>query len=254
MLLAPLRNRDLESVVRAVARPGEQVVVSPASVVPAALLGFPRGAVVWDRYDPVMRVFREVGVPTLDLSRTGWTERMAGASPEERTRVFGGILQSVASPDSWVDKLFSELERAAGCGLPRAFRVFARRPLEYPRQHQFTGRLATCFGLTRGALKQRFARHGVPSPGSYLRWLRVFAAAHVLRPATVTTAQAAHRLGYTSSGSLCRAMQTLGGLRTAQLRKPEAWTALLLRFTSGHLGPQQLAGWEGLEALFIDAA
>jgi AraC-like DNA-binding protein len=254
MILAPLRNRDLEAVVRAAALPGEQVVVSPSSVLPAALLGFPRGAVVWDHHDSSVRVFRETGIPTLELARSGWVERMAGRSTEERVRSMRGLLSTFARRDTWIEGLFSDLERASGGGLPRAFRIFSRRPLEYPRQYQFTEQVAVCFDVTGGALKQRFARSGVSSPGSHLKWLRVFAASHVLRLPGVTTAQAAHRLGYNSSGNLCRSIQTLGGLSTTQMRAPEAWTGLLARFSNGFLGSQQMVGWESLEALFVEAA
>lgn len=253
MILAPLRNPEVEAIVRSVVRPGEQVVTSPVMVLPAALLGFPRGAVVWNHHDPVMRVLREVGIPTVELTRSGWEEQRR-RSPEDGRLAMGGLLDSVAGTDTWVERLFSDLERTCGRPLPQAFRAFARRPLEYPREHQFTRQIAPCFGMTRGALNQRFVRSGVPSPGSYLQWLRVFAAAHVLGNETVTTAQAAHRLGYTSSGSLCRSIQTLGGLPTTRLRTPGARPGLLMRFSVDHLSPGHLAGWDDLASLFVAAA
>lgn len=254
MILAPLHNPEVEAIVRSLARPGEQVVVSLPSVIPAALLGFPRGAVVWDQRDPVMRVLREVGIPTVELARCDWAERRGGWSSDESRLALGGLLDSVAGSDTWVDRVFSDLERTCGRGLPPAFRAFARRPLEYPREHQFTRQVAPCIGMTRGSLNQRFVRTGVPSPGSYLKWLRVFATAHVLSGTTVTTAQAAHRLGYTSSGSLCRSMLTLGGVPTARLRVPGARTELLMRFSLSHLRPEHLEGWDELAALFVHAA
>jgi len=253
MIVAPLQHTSAEGALRDLARPGEEVVTSPDAVIPAVLLGFPRLGIVWRRTDPFIRVLRDSNVPVLVLGDERWTATGVGISDEQR-----GTLERLVSRRSsrtvWSDRLFADLERVAGAALPVAFTALARRPLEYPRLYTTVSEIADPLGLSRGALNQAFQRTAVPSPGGYLRWMRLFSAAHLLAESDLTTARAAHRLGFQSSGTLCRAVKRFAGVSTEDLRGRHARDRLMGHFVSGWLRPEQRRAWDDLGDIFVAAA
>jgi len=253
MVVAPLQHASAENAVRAVARTGEEVVSDPNSIIPAALLGFPRLGVVWRRTDPFARVMRDRGIPILVLADERWMVSGAHVSDQQRDSL-GRLVAERASRSVWGDRLFADLERISGAALPRSFRVFARRPLEYPPQYCTVADLAHPLGMTRGALNQAFQRTPVPSPGGYLRWLRTFTAAHLLDEVGLTTSRTAHQLGFQSSGTLCRAVKNFAGVTTDELRGRHARERLMSHFVSGWLRPEQRAAWAELDEVFLAAA
>jgi AraC-like DNA-binding protein len=106
-------------------------------------------------------------------------------------------------------------------------------------------------GVSRGALKARFRRRGLASPFGYLRWFRVFAAAHVLRDPSLTTLRASHRLGFTTDGNFCRAIISTTGLTPTDLRSDSGWHRLMMLFALAYLRRDSLEAWHSLEGLFL---
>ena len=161
------------------------------------------------------------------------------------------LIESAAATHTWTDRLLHELGRASGGPLPSGLRGMGRRVLEFPPRYRDLHQLARLSGLTRDALKARFRRRGLPSPFSYLRWFRVLAASRVLSDPTVTTVAAAFRLGFTSSGNLCRSVQATAGLNPSDLRDSESRGKLLARFAEELLGTDLEEPLGGLTDLFL---
>jgi AraC-like DNA-binding protein len=122
--------------------------------------------------------------------------------------------------------------------------------LEFPSRYRTLHDVADCCDMSRGALKARFRRRGLPSPYTYLRWLRVLAVAEVLSDRDVTVARAAYQLGFTSAGNLCRLIDQLADTTTTELRTVHGWRRLVVRFAWVHLSPEALAAWATLTDLF----
>ena len=97
-----------------------------------------------------------------------------------------GVVERSAGEVSWVDRALSDLSRAAGTQLPPVLRGFARRVMEFPSRYDDLHPLAETCGLSRGALKARFRRRGLPSPYAYLRWFRLMAVAYALSDRSLT--------------------------------------------------------------------
>ncbi len=104
-------------------------------------------------------------------------------------------------------------------------------------------------GLTRGALKARFRRRGLPSPYAYIRWLRIIACAHLLSDGTITVARTARRFGYTSAGNLCRTMTSLTGLTPTEARTQNGRNHLADRVRAHRLERRRARGVEGAGGL-----
>jgi AraC-like DNA-binding protein len=149
-----------------------------------------------------------------------------------------------------VDRLLADLGRMAGGSLPIPFKAFARHALELPVRYTDLSDVAGTFELSRGALKARFRRRGLESPFTYLRWLRAMAVGEVLSDPSVTVAQAADRLGFTSGTNMCRMVRVLTGATPGSLREPGARRWLLVGFARVLLRPEALEGWARLEDVF----
>ena len=152
---------------------------------------------------------------------------------------------------TWVDTTLADLSRAAGAPLPPAFRGFARRVLEHPAYYRNLHPLAARCGSSRGALKARFRRKGLPSPSLYQRWLRLLAVANALSDRWVTVAAAARRTGFTSDGNMCRAFASLSGLTPTEARSVQGWNRLVIKMAWELLTPEALAQWDRLDDIFV---
>ncbi len=258
MIVALVPDPYLRSVVEAAGHPEEDVVTDAAQAVEAIEFGFPRlvilsgtgrGALVGARPD----------LATLILERerlSRWErERLAAEVPEERAaylaRRLQGAIAEYALESTWVDRCLADLSRAVGAPLPPPLRSFGRRVLEFPTHYQDLGAVARAVGVSRGALKARFRRRGLESPYTYLRWFRILAVAYHLSDRGVTVAQAAHRLGFTSDGNLCRAVLSFTGMTTKEIRTLRGWNRLLVAFAWTYLTRPQLCAWGTLGDLFI---
>jgi AraC-like DNA-binding protein len=164
------------------------------------------------------------------------------------------LIGATALRGSAVDRTLAELSRAAGVRLPEPLRSFARRVMEFSHRYRSLHPLAEACTTSRGALKARFRRRGLPSPSIYLRWLRILAVADLLADEKITIATSARRLGFTSDGNLCRALRNLTGMTPTELRQAPGRQRLLLTFAAQHLTPEDLEGWATLDDLFARRA
>lgn len=103
--------------------------------------------------------------------------------------------------------------------------------------------------MSRGALKARFRRRGLSSPAIYLRWFRLMAVARLLSDESVTVAAAAERLGFTSSGSLCRMMSTVAEMTPTEAKTSSGWNRIVISVARVHLSPRLLEAWESFGEL-----
>jgi len=240
--------------------PEEDVILDPRLADEALAFGYPR-LVVCGPADAGCAPFprMESVPPVLVLSAavlSRWEEeRRSDAEAVARIQWMARRIREMVGREawevSWVDRALSDLGRAAGMPLPAALRGFARRVMEFPSHYDDLHPLAEACGLSRGALKARFRRRGLPSPYAYLRWFRSMAVAYALSDRSVTVAQVASRLGYTSDGNLCRSMLALTRLTPTEARTVHGWNRLLISFAWTHLGEGALEAWRGMDDLFV---
>ena len=259
MILAPLSDPLLRFAVHRAALPEEDVFCRGSEIAEALALGYPRlGVLAPMEEHPMKNALVSSGVPVLvlgtvdtELARPapGW---MGVAVREIDTSVYRlrRLMAEAAGPPGWVDGVLVDLSRMCGFQLPREFRGFVRRVLEFPARYNKLEAMGTVAGLSTGALKARFRRRGLPSPFGYLSWLRVVAATRVLSDPSITTVEAAFRLGYASNGNFCRSIQAVSGLTTTHLRSREGRSRVLAAFVTDYLTPDVRDAWESLSGLF----
>lgn len=262
MILAFLSDPFLRAVVRRAALPDEDVFWTSDDVQEAVRRGFPRlgVAVRGDGRPPgVSEDVVDPSVPLLVLVPSilqAWRDshRMVGFAVrrvDDHGRRLRGLMEEASGGEHWVNALFRDLSSASGRPLPGALRGLGRRVLEFPSRYSDLHPVAELSGISRGALKARFRRRDLPSPYTYLRWFRVLGAVHVLGDESVTTEEAAYRVGLHSSGNLCRYLQEVSGLPPSDLRGPVGRIRAVTRFAEECLGPTELEAWESLEELFL---
>jgi len=257
MIVAYVSDPYLLTVVRNAAHPEEDVVLDPGLAPAAIEWGFPRLVIQADGTDrPLVGVRSDVPIMRLDRALLArWENDRRGIDvPPKRIDYLTSRLRTAidkhAQGGTWVDKCLADLSKAAGVQLPAPLRAFGRRILEFPSHYTDLHALADACEVSRGALKARFRRRGLESPYTYLRWFRMMAVAYMLADRTVTVATAAHRLGFTSDGNLCRTMGSLTGLTPTEVRTVRGWNRLLIGFSWTYLTQGQLEGWDGLDELF----
>ncbi len=256
MIVARVTDPYVRRALLAAANPEEDVVVEPVLVAESLQSGFPRLLVGGSGADwPEDAAY---GVPVLRLDdallRRWEAERRAVEVLPPRVEFFASrlsaLIEGSAADATWVDSALADLSRAAGARLPAPLRTFARRIMEFPGRYTTLHDVAEACGMSRGALKARFRRRGLASPYTYLRWFRIMAAAAVLSDRSVTVGAAAHRLGFTSSGNLCRMMASLADQTPTEVRTVRGWQRLLISFAWIHLTPEALEAWADLDRLF----
>ena len=255
MIVARITDPLLRKALAAAAHPEEDVILEAGAVVDALQLGFPRLLVRADRF---IGGESPTAIPVIDLDDLllerweveRWSDELPLPKLDFLTARLRGRIERAADGGSWVDAALADLTRAAGARLPLPLRTFARRVLEFPVHYTTLQPVARGCGLSRGALKARFRRRGLDSPYVYLRWLRTLAVAHVLSDRSVTVAQAAARLGFTSDGNLCRMMASLTRLTPTEVRTVRGWNTLLISFAWQHLTSDALDAWASLDGLF----
>lgn len=261
MIIGYTTNPVLRNALLLAARPEEDVVLTPDRVDEALTFGYPR-LVVRESDEGTGVPVTDRGVPILTLSRetlARWDAERREA-PVPTTRVawtadrLRGLLEQESAAPSWVDRTLGELGRLTGKPLPSGLRAFGRRVMEFPSHYDDLHPLAEACGTTRGALKARFRRRDLPSPSLYLRWFRIMAVAYTLADRSVTVAQVASRMGYTSDGNLCRTMLSLTRLTPTETRTLHGWNRLVISFAWNFLGAEHLEAWRDLEDLFQQRA
>jgi AraC-like DNA-binding protein len=259
MIIVHVSDPTLRSALRRAAHVEEDVITDSALAADALLLGFPRLVVITPAdMDRLPLPGSTLPVPIMEIhpaTMARWElERRAFSVPPARVDFLRsrveGLLEKQSGDGTWVDRALGDLSRAAGSALPVPLRAFARRVLEFPSHYADLHAMAEACNLSRGALKARFRRRGLPSPYAYIRWLRVLACAHLLSDRSVTIAGAARRLGYTSAGNLCRTMISLTAVTPTEARTLRGWNRLLLCFTWEYLRADALSGWRELDDLF----
>jgi AraC-like DNA-binding protein len=185
-------------------------------------------------------------------------ERRSHEVPPPRVDYLAGRLRLLVARDTdgptWVDRALADLSRAAGARLPGPLRTVGRRVMEFPLHYADLHGLAVATGMSRGALKARFRRRGLPSPAHYVRWFRVLAAAQLLADRKVTTMDAAHRLGFTTGGNFCRTIKAVSGFTSSDVRSVQGWNRLIVTFAWRALQRDALEQWATLDELFARAA
>lgn len=255
MIVVQASDPNLRRAVLRAAHPEEDVVADTRLVVEAIERGYPR-LVVRDRGHDRPALPRGVRLFEVDdgvLDR--WeAERRAAELPPTRldhlTERVSTTIEGTAADRSWIDVALAELTRAAGRRLPLPLRSFGRRILEFPCHYTNLHPLADACGTSRGALKARFRRRDLSTPSTYLRWFRILAASHVLSDRSLTVADVAQRLGFTSNGNLCRTMWSVVGMTPTETRTVRGWNRIVITFAWSHLSPDLLESWSTLDDLF----
>ena len=255
MIVCRVADPLLRQAVRGAAHPEEEVVTDAELAAEALQFGFPRLLV---RTGPSLHEAMPAGIRVLDLDDVllgRWqaerrTDELLVPRLEHLTRRLRVLVERPAVEATWADSALAELSRAAGRQLPPPLRAFARRVFEFPSRYTTLHDLAGACALSRGALKARFRRRGLASPYTYLRWFRIMAAAEVLSDRGVSVAKAAHRVGFTSSGNLCRGIADLADTTPTELRTVTGWNRLVVRFAWIHLDADALDAWSTLPELF----
>lgn len=256
MIVAYVREPRTVAALEAATLPEEDLFVGRAVGMDALHRGFPRLLVLGSGEE---RPFLSAGgsdLPVLTLTaerRSTWpppTSVAVGSGGDLEARLRAAV-RATAPSRTWVDELFRGMGAIAGRPLPAPFRGFCRRVLEFPAHYADLHPVADLTGFTRGALKARFRRRGLRSPAEHLRWLRVLAVGHVLSQPGMTTGEAAYRLGFTSSGNLCRAVQATSGISAGDLRSPSGRGHLLIRFSHRFLAGSEVAEWSRFAELFL---
>ena len=256
MIVCSTRDSLLQQALAGAAHPEEEVVADPERGMEALQLGYPRLLVRTG--SGRTHLATGTGVRVLDLDdmvlrrweRERRAEELLAPRLDYLTRRLVVLVERSSSDRVWVDGALAELGRAAGAPLPFALRAFGRRVMEFPSGHTTLHDVAEGCDTTRGALKARFRRRGLASPYTYLRWFRTLSVAHVLSDGGVTVARAAHRLGFTSAGNLCRGIEAVAGVTPTDLRRESGRKRLVARFAWAHLTSEALDGWATLAELF----
>lgn len=260
MIVVHISDPHVRAAASLAAHPEEDVILDRDLVVEAVESGFPRLLLAGASESALavrpesLRALRVVTLTDAMLSRWNADRRRADVPigrVEFLTDRLRGLVEREPSSATWVDRALGDLGRAAGAALPIQLRAFARRILEFPSHYKDLHPVAERCGLTRGALKARFRRRDLPSPYTYLRWFRLIASANVLADRSVTVAQAAHRIGFTSDGNLCRSMQSVVGLTPTEVRTVRGWNRLLITFAWKHLSLEALERWRTMDELFV---
>ncbi len=262
MILAPIQERNLRSIVRRAALPEEDVFHGFEDVRHALGFGFPRLLVcrAADRAELRERLQLETrGVPVLAVAEDvvrGWdsaraADGLAIRRIDDSALRLRGLLEKTALASEAVESVFSDLSQILGGGLPSELRGFSRRILEYPIRYSSLNALGGAFGLSAGALKARFRRRGLPSPSTYHRWFRLLAVSRILSDPGETTLTAAFRMGFASDGNFCRWVRATSGMTPSSVRDWNGRLLLLVRLAEACLPEGSLERWESFGGIFL---
>jgi AraC-like DNA-binding protein len=93
-------------------------------------------------------------------------------------------------------------------------------------------RLARVLAVGTSTLVSRFARHGLPSPKSYLAAMRLLHAAALFERGALSVADVAYRLDYSSPQSFGRHLRAMLGVTASEFRRRIPFPDALGRFQS----------------------
>jgi AraC-like DNA-binding protein len=262
MILAPIQDPTLRTIVRRAALPEEDVFHREEDVREALLFGHSRLLVCRSEEQDRIRDFFAPEVssipiltladPTLQSWRRAWASNgMAVSQIDDSALRLRGLMSEAGRTAEWVESVFSDLSQTIGQGLPREFRGFSRRVLESPVRYSTLESLGEAFGLSAGAMKARFRRRGLPSPYLLLSWFRLLAAAQILAEPSETILSASFQMGFTSDGNFCRWVSLTSGLTPSDLREWNGRLLLIVRLAERFLSEEQLGAWKSFGGLFL---
>jgi AraC-like DNA-binding protein len=262
MILAPIHDRALRTIVRRAALPEEDVFHGAGDVREALQFGHPRILVCrWeDRFRIRVRFsLDQLSVPVLALAgptirgwRSAWeVDGLAVSQIDDAALRLRRLIREAGAEAEWVEAAYSDLSRTIERAIPEDFRGFSRRILESPVRYSTLGSLGDTFGLSAGALKARFRRRGLPSPYLYLSWLRLLAASRLLADPSKTILSASHGMGFASDGNFCRWVNSASGLTPTDLRGWKGRLVVILRLAEMFLSEEQLEVWDSFGGVFL---
>lgn len=262
MVIAPIQDRTLRSIVRRAAFPEEDVFHGAEDVREALQFGYPRILVC--RLEDQKRVRAlfstdHYSVPVLTLAdptlrgwRNAWeVDGLAVSQIDDSALRLRSLMGEVAGRADWVEAVYSDLMQTVGRGLPREFRGFSRRVFESPVRYSTLRATGEAFGLSAGALKARFRRRGLPSPHRHLSWFRLLAASRVLADPSETILSASYRMGFASDGNFCRWINSTSGLTPTDLRQWNGRLLLIVRMAERFLSEDHLKVWDSFSGVFL---
>lgn len=92
--------------------------------------------------------------------------------------------------------------------------------------------LATAFGVNHATLLRRFRRLGLPAPGPFIMWCRLFLAGYLLQDGTRAVEDVVLALGFSSPSAFRNLTKRYTGMRPLELRAAGGLTAVLRAFLS----------------------
>jgi AraC-like DNA-binding protein len=109
-------------------------------------------------------------------------------------------------------------------------------------------RRARALAVGTSTLVSRFARHGLPSPKSYLAAMRLLHAAALFERGAMSVADVAYRLDYSSPQSFGRHLRAMLGLTATEFRRRFPFPVALARFQERLVRPYR-EQWRGFHPL-----
>ncbi len=255
MIVVQLSDPRLRRAVCRAAHEDEDVIADARQAPLAIEWGYPR-LIVHDREH--RRILADNDSRALEIDddtlRRWEAERLSKELPSAWMSFVTGrlslLMDRSCTEPNWAGRTVADLERATGQRLPFGLKSVGRRILEFPYQYSTLHPIADQCCLSRGALKARFRRRGLSSPSTYLRWFRTMAVGHLLSDQSVTVAECAHRLGFSSAGNLCRMLSSVSGLTPSEVRTLSGRNGLLIDFAFQHLSTDALDAWASLDNVF----
>ena len=133
-------------------------------------------------------------------------------------------------------------------GLTPDGRLFLEALIRMAPELATVRRLARALAVGTSTLVSRFARHGLPSPKSYLAATRLLHAAALFERGAMSVADVAYRLDYSSPQSFGRHLRAMLGLTATEFRRRFPFPLALGRFQERMVRPYR-EQWRGFHPL-----
>lgn len=196
-LLATLREQEVSACIVDVDYPHRRIGVGELEMIRREHPGI---ALV------VYGVFRESSLELFHLGRLGIDELILADKDDHPRKIRSTVSRALARALAFrvEDRLDGQLsEIGLRC---------LRWAIEHAHEAPLVPDLADALRTTRRTLSRSLRRGGMPPPGRFLLWGRLFRAAQLLEDPEVTVEGAAYRMGYSSAAALRRALVRETGL------------------------------------------
>ncbi|MFZ5624977.1 MAG: helix-turn-helix domain-containing protein [Gemmatimonadota bacterium] len=180
----------------------------------------------------------------LRLGATGLRQVVDVTSPEGWNR----LRRIVAEPASRaVANIQGPVFEALG-EIPNDARLFLEAMIRLAPDTRTVLHLTREFRTRPSTLMSRFHRAGLPSPKSYLAWIRLLHAAWLFESSGMSVADVAYRLDFSSPQSFGRHLRSLLGITPTEFRRRLPFPVALDRFLEVMVRPYR-DGWQQLHPL-----